>query len=84
MPSLSGYATIRVLEGQHRLRRGVQTLIQLVHLDKELVRLRAARESLRVRLLEVVNHHMDKDVPRVIAAADHADAIPWLEDDDAD
>lgn len=79
---LSGAATLRVLDGQGEIRRGLWTLVTLLHFDRELLALRARRDALRARLLSVVEMHMG-DRERIIATADHKDAAPWLDDDDA-
>jgi len=80
---ISGMATLRVLDGEGAVRRGVWTLLALLHLDEELERLRAKRESLRVRLLGLVRLHLDEGVRRVVGEEAYADAEPWLDDDDA-
>jgi glycerol-3-phosphate O-acyltransferase / dihydroxyacetone phosphate acyltransferase len=82
--SLSGYATIRVLEGQGAVRRGLQTLWLLLHLDAEVQRLRAQRDGLRARLLELIDRYMDPNLERIIGRAAHDDVIPWLTDEDLD
>jgi 1-acyl-sn-glycerol-3-phosphate acyltransferase len=79
---LSAHATIRVLERQADVRRGLSTFVALWHLDSEIERLAAERERLRSRLLAVVDRHSG-DVERIIPADEHGDA-PWLDDDDAD
>ncbi len=78
---LSGQATIRVLERQADVRRGLATLVALLHLDRELERLAAERERLRSRLLAIVDKHAG-DIERIIEPDEHGDQ-PWLDDDDA-
>lgn len=80
---MSGVATLRVLDGEGAVRRGVWTLLALTHLDEELERLRARRESLRSRLLQAVEAHIDSGLRRVVDDDAHDDAKPWLDDDDA-
>ena len=80
---ISGMATLRVLDGEGAVRRGLWTLLALLHLDEELERLRAKRESLRVRLLGLVRLHLDEGLRRVVGEEAYADAEPWLDDDDA-
>ena len=81
---LSGYATIRVLEKQSELRRGLKTFIAVLHIDKELARLAAERERLRARLLELIDAHLGTEVPRVIDRGAHDDVTSWLDAEDAD
>ncbi len=81
---LSGYATIRVLEKQSELRRGLSTLLALLHLDDEIARLAAERERLRARLLGLIDAYLGEDVPRIIDRAAHDDAKAWLDADDLD
>jgi len=78
---LSGQATIRVLERQADVRRGLATFVALLHLDREIERLAAERERLRARLLAVVDRHAG-DIDRLIEPDEHGDK-PWLDDDDA-
>ncbi len=79
---LSGAATLRVLDGQGQIRRGLRTFLTLLHFDRELIALRARRDALRARLLAVVDKHLG-DLERIIPEALHDDAAPWLDDDDA-
>ena len=79
---ISGIATLRVLDGEGAVRRGLWTLLALLHLDEELERLRARRDSLRVRLLGLVRLHIDEGVRRVVGEEAYADAAPWLDDED--
>ena len=79
---LSGAATLRVLDGQGEVRRGLWTFVTLLHFDRELIALRARRDALRARLLRVVDQHIGQ-LERIVAKADHDDAAPWLDDDDA-
>ena len=81
---LSGYATIRVLEKQSELRRGLKTFVAVLHIDKELARLAAERERLRARLLELIDAHLGTEVPRVIDRGAHDDVNSWLDAEDAD
>ncbi|MDP2343066.1 MAG: lysophospholipid acyltransferase family protein [Deltaproteobacteria bacterium] len=78
---LSGAATLRVLDGQGEIRRGLWTFVTLLHFDRELSALRARRDALRTRLLSVVSKHIG-NLERIVPAADHEDAAPWLDDDD--
>lgn len=80
---ISGLATLRVLDGEGAVRRGLWTLLALVQLDEEMERLRARRDSLRARLLIVVSEHIDDGLRRVVDSSEHADGDPWLDDDDA-
>jgi hypothetical protein len=81
---LSGYATIRVLERQSELRRGLKTFVALLHLDREIARLAAERERLRSRLLELIDTHFGPEVPRIIDRGAHDDVKAWLDAEDAD
>lgn len=81
---LSGYATIRVLEKQSELRRGLKTFVALLHLDREIARLAAERERLRARLLELIDAHFGTEVPRIIDRGAHDDVKAWLDAEDAD
>jgi 1-acyl-sn-glycerol-3-phosphate acyltransferase len=65
---LSGWATIRVLERQAVLRRGLGVLFTLVNLKREVERLQGERERLRARLLETVDRFIDPELERVVAA----------------
>jgi glycerol-3-phosphate O-acyltransferase/dihydroxyacetone phosphate acyltransferase len=80
--ALSGLATIRVLERQTDIRRGLATFVALWHLDRAIEALAAERERLRTRLLSLVDRHA-VDGERIIPADRHGPA-PWLTDDDAD
>jgi len=80
----SGAAALRVLDGEGQLRRGLLTLIALTHLDRELESLRARRDSLRTRLLELVRTFIDAGLDRVVPEGEHGDADPWLDDEDHD
>lgn len=81
---LSGYATIRVLEKQSEMRRGLKTFVALLHLDQEIARLAAERERLRSRLLELIDTHFGPEVPRIIDRGAHDDVKAWLDAEDAD
>lgn len=81
---LSGYATIRVLERQGELRRGLTTFLALLHLDEELARLAAERDRLRARLLDLVDQHLGPEVPRIIDRQEHDDVKAWLDAEDLD
>jgi glycerol-3-phosphate O-acyltransferase / dihydroxyacetone phosphate acyltransferase len=81
---LSGYATIRVLERQGELRRGLSTFLAVLHLDREIARLGTERERLRARLLELIDKHLGPEVPRIIDRAAHDDVQAWLDAEDAD
>jgi glycerol-3-phosphate O-acyltransferase/dihydroxyacetone phosphate acyltransferase len=80
---LSGWATIRVLERQADVRRGLGTLVALLHLEREIRALVATRDALRTRLLVIVDKHIG-DLERIIDREDQKDAHPWLDDEDAD
>lgn len=62
----SGWATIRVLEQQTVLRRSIWVFGHLLYLKRDLVRLREERETLRARLLAMVDKHLDPTVQRVV------------------
>lgn len=68
---LSGWATIRVLETQRPLRRGLAVLLTLFDLERELVRLGEQRDALRTRLLEMVERLVDPNLERIVPAGDH-------------
>ncbi len=80
----SGWATLRVLDGEGKVRRGLATLLALLHLDRELESLRARRDTLRARLLELVRTFISDDIERLVDEDEHKDAAPWLDDDDRD
>lgn len=63
---LSGWATIRVLERQSVVRRGLGVLSTLLDLRREVARLAAERERLRETLLALVDRHIDPDVERIV------------------
>lgn len=81
---LSGYATVRVLERQSDLRRGLNTFVALLHLDEEIARLAAERDRLRARLIDLVDKHLGPEVPRIIARQEHDDVKAWLDAEDLD
>jgi 1-acyl-sn-glycerol-3-phosphate acyltransferase len=62
----SGWATIRVLERQSTLRRGLSVLVTLVNLRREVGRLRDERERLRAVLLDMVDRFLDADLERIV------------------
>jgi 1-acyl-sn-glycerol-3-phosphate acyltransferase len=62
----SGWATIRVLERQAAMRRGISVFLSLVGLRAQLARLQEAREALRQRLLTMVDTYLDPELERVI------------------
>lgn len=64
--ALSGHATIRVLERQGELRRGLSVLVALLHLDREIARLAEERERLRLELLRLVDLHFGLEQPRIV------------------
>jgi 1-acyl-sn-glycerol-3-phosphate acyltransferase len=66
----SGWATIRVLERQAAMRRGISVFLTLVGLRRELARLQESREELRDRLLTLVDQHLDPQMDRVIPRDD--------------
>jgi 1-acyl-sn-glycerol-3-phosphate acyltransferase len=51
---LSGYATLRFLDGLQLLRRGVGALSRALHLSREAVSLRAERDALSAEIVRVV------------------------------
>lgn len=79
---LSGAATLRVLDGQAELRRGLWTFVALLHLDKELNALRVRRDTLRNRLLSLIEEHAPKDLELIVSKDEHGDAPEaWLDDE---
>lgn len=64
---LSGWATIRVLERQSVLRRGLGVLSTLLDLRRELRRLADERERLRATLLSLVDRYLDPEVERIVS-----------------
>lgn len=68
----SGWATIRVLERQATMRRAFWVLLRLFDIKAELGRLRDERESLRLRLLALVDKYVDKSLVRIVGSNDHA------------
>ena len=81
--ALSGAATLKVLDGEGAVRRGLWTLITLLHLDRELEVLRHRRDDLRGRLLLAVKTHITPGVQRLVPEDEHDDPT-WLDDDDHD
>ena len=79
---LSGWATLKVFDGEGLVRHGLWTLVALSQLDTEMETLRARRDALRSRLLDLVSRFIDADVERLVPADGHRDADPWLDDDD--
>ena len=63
---LSGWATIRVLERQSVLHKGLSVLATLWDLKAELARLRDTRERLRAELLTLVEQYADPDLERIV------------------
>lgn len=63
---LSGWATIRVLERQSVVRRGLGVLGTLLDLRRETKRLAEERERLRTTLLGLVDRYLDPDVERIV------------------
>ena len=63
---LSGLATIRVLERQSVLRRGLSVLLLLLNLKREVLALRETREELRARINTLVDRFIDADIDRII------------------
>lgn len=81
---LSGAATLRVLDGQGELRRGLWTFLTLLHLDRELLAMRARRDALRAKLLDLVDKHADKALERIVPREEHDDAPEaWLDDEES-
>ncbi|MEZ4427581.1 MAG: lysophospholipid acyltransferase family protein [Nannocystaceae bacterium] len=70
---LSAWATLRVLEREAAVRRGVSVTVALLRFARELARLRAEREALRARLLEVADRYVDPELVRVIPRTAHGD-----------
>jgi glycerol-3-phosphate O-acyltransferase/dihydroxyacetone phosphate acyltransferase len=62
---MSGLATIRVLERQAALRRGVVTLFSLLVLPRAIERLRQRREELRQRIWSAVEAYAPPDMQRM-------------------
>ena len=62
---MSGLASIRVLERQSALRRGLATLVSLVVLPKALDELRERRLALRQTVVEAVDAFAAPDLPRM-------------------
>jgi len=65
---LSGWATIRVLERQSQLRRGLWVLLQLASGGRQIRKLQERRAALRAAVLGVVDRYLDPDVERVVPA----------------
>jgi glycerol-3-phosphate O-acyltransferase/dihydroxyacetone phosphate acyltransferase len=63
---LTGWATIRVLERQAVVRTGFATLMRLIDLKHELIRLREQRDDLRRRVLELVDRFTPATLERVV------------------
>ena len=63
---VSGWALIHVLERQSQLRNAVATLRKMVHLRDVLRDLRQRRESLRERILMLIDKYIDDDIDRII------------------
>lgn len=63
---LSGWATIRVLERQSVLQKGLSVLATLWDLKAELVRLGETRERLRAELLDLVERYVDEELERIV------------------
>lgn len=78
---LSGAATLRVLDGEGAVRRGLWTLAALLHLDRELEALRHRRDDLRARLLIAVKTHIEPGLSRLVDEDEHDD-VAWFDDDD--
>ena len=66
---LSGWATIRVLERQGQLRRGLWVLLQLAAGGRQVKKLQARRAALRDAVLGAVDRYLDPDVERVVPAS---------------
>ncbi len=71
---LSGWATIRVLERQSVLRRGLSVLGTLLDLQRQTARLVLERERLREQLLSLVDRHIDPDLERIVDVREQGDA----------
>ncbi len=67
----SGWATIRVLERQSILRKGLVVFTLLLNLNREVIGLREARQQLRARLLQLVDTYVDTDLERIVPAAEN-------------
>jgi 1-acyl-sn-glycerol-3-phosphate acyltransferase len=78
---LSGAATLKVLDGEGAVRRGLWTFIALLHLDRELETLRHRRDDLRARILLAVKTHIEPGLARLVPEDEHGD-VDWFDDDD--
>jgi hypothetical protein len=78
---LSGAATLKVLDGEGAVRRGLWTFVALLHLDRELETLRHRRDDLRARILLAVKTHIEPGVARLVPEDEHGD-VDWFDDDD--
>lgn len=72
----SGWATIRVLERQTILRKGLVVFTLLLNLNREVIALRETREHLRARLLQLVDTYVDTDLERIIPSTQTKDGAP--------
>ena len=77
---LSGAATLRVLDGQAEIRRGLWTFLTLLHLDRELLQLRTRRDALRQRLLAIVDQYAPADLERIVPREGHSPE-EWHDDE---
>lgn len=78
---LSGAATLKVLDGEGAVRRGLWTFVALLHLDRELEVLRHRRDDLRARILMAVKTHIEPGLERLVPEDEHGD-VDWFDDDD--
>jgi hypothetical protein len=78
---LSGAATLKVLDGEGAVRRGLWTFVALLHLDRELEVLRHRRDDLRARILLAVKTHIEPGLVRLVPEDEHGD-VDWFDDDD--
>jgi glycerol-3-phosphate O-acyltransferase/dihydroxyacetone phosphate acyltransferase len=62
----TGWATIRVLERQAAIRHGFSVFFRLMNLKHEMVELRAMRDGLRRRILDLVDRYAPSTLERVI------------------
>ncbi|MDQ3037116.1 MAG: lysophospholipid acyltransferase family protein [Myxococcota bacterium] len=65
--AISGLAAIRVLEKQAIVRHGLRVLSRILALRGELAALRAQRDALRTRLIELTIAHADPAMERIVS-----------------
>lgn len=64
--AISGFATIRVLERQYVIRHGLRVLTHILALKDRLGTLRAERDRLRRRIVELAGIHTDPSLDRIV------------------